>query len=119
MKAVLTLALGMAIALPLMSAPAVGQPKGPAPMAAGDAAPRPWVRYGGWPTRDPAQFNTLAATQVSPPAPKEPRKLDRLVTGDASNGEKLVAEGYVLLNATLLGEMLTNCKNNGLGFSGG
>jgi hypothetical protein len=34
-------------------------------------------------------------------------------------GEKIVAEGYVLLNATLLGEMLTNCKNNGLGFSGG
>ena len=92
MKAVLTLALGMAIALPLMSAPAVGQPKGPAPMAAGDAAPRPWVRYGGWPTRDPAQFNTLAATQASPPAPKEPRKLDRPVAGDASNGEKLVAD---------------------------
>jgi sulfur-oxidizing protein SoxA len=92
MKAVLTLALGMAIALPLMSAPAVAQPKGPAPMAAGDAAARPWVRYGGWPTRDTAQFNTLAATQVSPPAPKEPRKLHGPVTGDASNGEKLVAD---------------------------
>jgi sulfur-oxidizing protein SoxA len=50
------------------------------------------VRYGGWPTRDTAQFNTLAATQVSPPAPKEPRKLVRPVTGDASNGEKLVAD---------------------------
>jgi sulfur-oxidizing protein SoxA len=92
MQAVLTLALGMAVALPLMSAPAVAQPKGPAPMAAGDAAARPWVRYGGWPTRDTAQFNTLAATQVSPPAPKEPRKLVRPVTGDASNGEKLVAD---------------------------
>ncbi|HZE46318.1 MAG TPA: sulfur oxidation c-type cytochrome SoxA [Xanthobacteraceae bacterium] len=92
MKAVLTLALGMAVALPLMSAPAVAQPKGPAPMAAGDAAARPWVRYGGWPTRDTAQFNTLAATQVSPAAPKAPRKLDRPVTGDASNGEKLVAD---------------------------
>jgi len=92
MKAVLTLALGMAVALPLMSAPAVAQPKGPAPMAAGDAAARPWVRYGGWPTRDTAQFNTLAATQVSPPAPKEPRKLHGPVTGDASNGEKLVAD---------------------------
>jgi sulfur-oxidizing protein SoxA len=92
MKAVLTLALGMAIALPLVSAPAVAQPKGPAPMAAGDAAARPWVRYGGWPTRDTAQFNTLAATQVSPPAPKEPRKLHGPVTGDASNGEKLVAD---------------------------
>ena len=92
MKAVLTLALGMAVALPLMSAPAVAQPRGPAPMAAGDAAARPWVRYGGWPTRDTAQFNTLAATQVSPPAPKEPRKLHGPVTGDASNGEKLVAD---------------------------
>ena len=92
MKAVLTLALGMAVALPLMSAPAVAQPKGPAPMATGDAAARPWVRYGGWPTRDAAQFNTLAATQVSPPAPKEPRKLHGPVTGDASNGEKLVAD---------------------------
>jgi sulfur-oxidizing protein SoxA len=91
MKA-LTLALGVAIALPLMSAPAVAQPKGPAPMAAGDAAARPWLRYGGWPTRDTAQFNTLAATQVSPAAPKAPRKLDRPVTGDASNGEKLVAD---------------------------
>jgi len=38
MQAVLTLALGMAVALPLMSAPAVAQPKGPAPMATGDAA---------------------------------------------------------------------------------
>jgi len=92
MKAVLTLVLGMAVALPLVRAPAVAQPKGPAPMAAGDAAARPWVRYGGWPTRDTAQFNTLAATQVSPPAPKEPRKLVRPVTGDASNGEKLVAD---------------------------
>jgi len=84
--------LGMAVALPLVRAPAVAQPKGPAPMAAGDAAARPWVRYGGWPTRDTAQFNTLAATQVSPPAPKEPRKLHGPVTGDASNGEKLVAD---------------------------
>jgi len=92
MKAVLTLLLGMAVALPLVRAPAVAQPKGPAPMAAGDAAARPWVRYGGWPTRDTAQFNTLAATQVSPPAPKEPRKLHGPVTGDASNGEKLVAD---------------------------
>jgi len=92
MKAVLTLVLGMAVALPLVRAPAVAQPKGPAPMAAGDAAARPWVRYGGWPTRDTAQFNTLAATQVSPPAPKEPRKLHGPVTGDASNGEKLVAD---------------------------
>ncbi len=92
MKAVLTLVLGMAVALPLVRAPAVAQPKGPAPMAAGDAAARPWVRYGGWPTRDTAQFNTLAATQVSPPAPKEPRKLHGPVAGDASNGEKLVAD---------------------------
>jgi sulfur-oxidizing protein SoxA len=92
MKAGVALALGMGLALLHVSAPAMAQPKGPAPMAAGDAAPRPWARYGGWPTRDTAQFNTLAATQVSPPAPKGPRKLDGPVTGDASNGEKLVAD---------------------------
>jgi sulfur-oxidizing protein SoxA len=92
MKAGLSVALGMALALPLMGARAVAQPKGPAPMAVGEAAPRPWVRYGGWPTRDTAQFNTLAATQASPPAPTGPRKLDGPVSGDASNGEKLVAD---------------------------
>src|SRR5437879_2659324 len=86
MKAGLTVALGMALTLALMGALGVAQPKGSASMATGDAAPRPWVRYDGWPARDTAQFNTLAAAQVSPPAPKEPRKLDGPVTGDASNG---------------------------------
>jgi sulfur-oxidizing protein SoxA len=58
----------------------------------GSAAPMPWKRYSGWPMRDTSQFSTLANPHVSPPAPKEPRKLSGPVTGDAANGAKLVAD---------------------------
>src|SRR5690242_16824007 len=57
----------------------------------GDAAARPWHRYSGWPTRDYSKFNTLA-NLASPPAPKEPRKLDAPITGDAKHGAALVAD---------------------------
>jgi L-cysteine S-thiosulfotransferase len=57
----------------------------------GDAATRPWRRYPEWPQRDSAQFNTLAAL-ASPPAPKEPRKLTRPITGDPALGVKLAAD---------------------------
>jgi sulfur-oxidizing protein SoxA len=67
-------------------------PRGPAPLAAGEAAAHPWKRYPGWPTRDAAAFNTLADPHRSPPPPTAPRKLDGSVTGDAANGAKLVAD---------------------------
>jgi sulfur-oxidizing protein SoxA len=57
----------------------------------GDAAARPWRRYPEWPQRDSAKFNTLAAP-ASPPAPKEPRKLTRPITGDPALGAKLAAD---------------------------
>jgi len=79
--------------LALAAVSAAAQSKGPAPLVLeGSAAPAPWKRYGSWPTRDTSQFNTLANPQASPPAPKEPRKLDGPVTGDAANGAKLVAD---------------------------
>jgi L-cysteine S-thiosulfotransferase len=56
-----------------------------------EAAARPWHRYSGWPTRDYSKFNTLAKL-ASPPAPKEPRKLDAPITGDAKHGAELVAD---------------------------
>jgi sulfur-oxidizing protein SoxA len=56
-----------------------------------DAAARPWHRYAGWPKRDETNFNTLAVL-ASPPAPTKPRTLDGPVTGDAANGQKLVAD---------------------------
>ena len=55
-----------------------------------DASARPWKRYSGWPARDESKFNTLARI-VSPPAPKAPRPVPAL-TGNAANGEKLVAD---------------------------
>ena len=56
-----------------------------------DASPRPWKRYTGWPTRDMSKFNTLA-NLASPPAPKEPRKIEGEITGDAKKGAELVAD---------------------------
>ena len=91
MKPGLTLAIGAMMALALPIAPAAAQTK-PAALADGNAAPTPWKRYQGWPTRDTASFNTLANPHASPPAPTAPRKLDGPVTGDAANGQKLVAD---------------------------
>jgi len=71
---------------------APAQAKKPVPLALdGPAAQTPWKRYAGWPTRDMSKFNTLA-NLASPPAPKEPRKLSGPITGDAANGQKLVAD---------------------------
>src|SRR5262249_31783757 len=81
-----------AAALPLMPAPAAAQTRPAAALAGGDAAPQPWKRYSGWATPDTAQFNTLANTHASPPAPTEPRKLEGSVAGDADTGRKLVAD---------------------------
>jgi L-cysteine S-thiosulfotransferase len=93
MKPGLTVALGaLAISLAIMIAPAVAQTKGPAPLASEDAAAKPWKRYTGWPARDTSSFNTLANPHASPPAPPAPRRFDGPVTGDAANGEKLVAD---------------------------
>ena len=73
-----------------MHAPA--QAKKQAPLALdGAASVTPWKRYAGWPTRDESMFNTLAKL-ASPPAPKEARKVPDGITGDAANGEKLVAD---------------------------
>src|SRR5687767_14712076 len=57
----------------------------------GDASPRPWKRYAGWPARDMSKFNTLA-NLASPPAPKEPLKIEGEVSGDAKKGAELVAD---------------------------
>jgi L-cysteine S-thiosulfotransferase len=66
--------------------------KGQAPLDLGlDASVQPWKRYSGWPTRDMSKFNTLAKL-VSPPAPKEPRKLTEAITGDVAKGAALVAD---------------------------
>jgi L-cysteine S-thiosulfotransferase len=61
---------------------------------AGDAAQRPWRRYAdpSWPATDFSKFNTLADNARSPPAPMQPRQLPSAVTGDAANGQKLVAD---------------------------
>ena len=93
MRAVIMAVGGLAAAaLPLLPAPAAAQTGPAAALAGGDAAPQPWKRYSGWATRDTAQFNTLANTHASPPAPTEPRKLEGEVAGDADNGRKLVAD---------------------------
>lgn len=76
----------------MMSTAGWTQPKPEAPLAIdGAATAQPWVRYRGWPTRDVKKFNTLAAI-VSPPAPREPRKISAPIVGDAAIGEKLVAD---------------------------
>lgn len=92
MKPGLTLAIGAMVALALPILPAAAQTKPAALAADGNAAPTPWKRYQGWATRDTASFNTLANPHASPPAPTAPRKLDGPVTGDAANGQKLVAD---------------------------
>src|ERR1041385_8015286 len=82
------LALGIGVRAPTIAA----QGAGAAPPALDDgAATRPWRRYPEWPQRDKAQFNTLA-TLASPPAPTEPRKLTRPITGDPAFGAKLAAD---------------------------
>jgi sulfur-oxidizing protein SoxA len=71
---------------------APAQAKKPAPLVTtGDASIRPWKRYSDWPKRDMSKFNTLA-NLASPPAPKEPKKIAGPITGDAANGQKLVAD---------------------------
>ena len=81
-----------ALALPRLAATAPDPSAAPAPLATGDASARPWRRYTGWPTRDSARFNTLANPNVSPPAPKEPRKLTKPLAGDPVIGAKLVVD---------------------------
>jgi len=71
------------------------QIKAPPPIATeGDAALRPWARYAdpSWPKTDFSKFNTLGDGSLSPPAPKQLRKPSGVVPGDASNGQKLVAD---------------------------
>jgi sulfur-oxidizing protein SoxA len=85
------LVIGAMMALALSIA-AMAQTK-PAPLATdSNASPSPWKRYQGWTTRDTANFNTLANPHASPPAPTAPRKIDGPITGDAANGQKLVAD---------------------------
>jgi sulfur-oxidizing protein SoxA len=90
--AVLTAVVAALMLPPLVSAQAPAQSGGPAPLATGDASARPWKRYSGWPTRDTADFNTLADQHLSPPVPTQPRKLDGPITGDPAIGAKLVAD---------------------------
>ena len=90
--AFLTAAVAAVMLAPVVSAQAPPQSSGPAPLATGDAAVRPWKRYSGWPTRDTARFDTLADQRLSPPAPSAPRKLDGPITGDPAIGAKLVAD---------------------------
>jgi len=57
----------------------------------GDASERPWKRYAGWPTRDESKYSTLG-NLATPPAPKQPRKITKPITGDAQKGSELVAD---------------------------
>ncbi|HXX06639.1 MAG TPA: sulfur oxidation c-type cytochrome SoxA [Pseudolabrys sp.] len=57
----------------------------------GDASERPWKRFAGWPARDESKYNTLG-NLASPPAPKQPRKITKPITGDAQKGAELVAD---------------------------
>ncbi|HZP79005.1 MAG TPA: sulfur oxidation c-type cytochrome SoxA [Pseudolabrys sp.] len=78
----------------ILASGAMAQTKKKAPpplVTTGSAAPTPWKRYADWPQRDYSEFSTLAKLS-SPPAPKEARKLTGPVTGDAANGQKLVAD---------------------------
>jgi sulfur-oxidizing protein SoxA len=76
----------------LVPAVAPAQAKKPVPLALdGAASVTPWKRYSDWPKRDESMFNTLAKL-ASPPAPKSARKLPEGLTGNAANGEKLVAD---------------------------
>jgi L-cysteine S-thiosulfotransferase len=82
----------VALALPARPSGAHAQSVTAAPLALdGDASARPWRRYPEWPQRDSAKFNTLA-TLVSPPAPTQPRKLARPISGDPALGAKLAAD---------------------------
>ena len=90
--AFLTAAVAAVMLAPVVSAQAPPQSSGPAPLATGEAAVRPWKRYSGWPTRDTARFDTLADQRLSPPAPSAPRKLDGPITGDPAIGAKLMAD---------------------------
>ena len=71
MRPALTVALGALVALTLPILPQSVSAQQPAPakrpplLAPGDAAPTPWKRYTGWPTRDTSAFNTLANTVLS------------------------------------------------------
>ena len=57
----------------------------------GDASERPWKRYAGWPARDESKYNTLG-NLATPPAPKQPRKITKPITGDAQKGAELAAD---------------------------
>jgi len=92
------LASGAAVALFIAGALIVGgqtyanaQPKREAQLETkADASARPWKRYPGWPARDESKWSTLGHVS-SPPAPTQPRKVES-ITGDATNGAKLVAD---------------------------
>lgn len=73
--------------------PAEGQAKREAPLALeGTASPVPWKRYADWPKPSWDNFNTLAKTDASPPAPKPEavRKIAEEIKGDPAQGQKLV-----------------------------
>jgi len=78
------------IAFGTLHAPAQASKEAPLVLE-GSAAQTPWKRYSDWPQRDESKFNTLAKL-ASPPAPKEARKLPEGLTGNAANGQKLVAD---------------------------
>src|SRR5262245_27105931 len=71
------------------------QTKEPPPIVTdGAAVLRPWTRYAdpSWPSTDFSKFNTLADASLSPPAPRQLRARSGAITGDAANGQKLVAD---------------------------
>ncbi|HMF22322.1 MAG TPA: sulfur oxidation c-type cytochrome SoxA [Pseudolabrys sp.] len=57
----------------------------------GDASERPWKRYAGWPARDESKYNTLG-NLATPPAPTQPRKITKPITGNAEKGAGLAAD---------------------------
>jgi L-cysteine S-thiosulfotransferase len=87
-----TFAGALAIGVASVASVAVSDPRQAPLVTSGDAAARPWMRDKDWPQRDESNFNTLADSKLSPPAPTHPRKLPNAIVGDAENGEKLVAD---------------------------
>lgn len=79
-------AAALVVAAGMSGAQAAGVPQ--APLAVdGPAYQEPWTRYKDWPQAE-WEYNTLRE-DLSPPALKEPIKIDGAITGDAEKGKAL------------------------------
>jgi sulfur-oxidizing protein SoxA len=92
-----------------------GEAQRAAPMILdGDAAPRPWKRYSGWPTWDNKRFSNAAAVR-SPPKPTRIRPVTAPITGDPVKGAELTTSGRGAANCLachVVGDRGTNLPGN-------